>query len=55
MTKSYKATPFWVDMYDKGHTLFVCQIYNYFITNSQKGFCKKIQSKSPVSIALARV
>jgi len=28
MTKSYKATQFWADMYDKRRALFLNQIYD---------------------------
>jgi hypothetical protein len=38
MTKPYKATQFWVDMYDKRHTLFNTQIYKKVITNHQTDF-----------------
>jgi len=33
MTKSYKATHFWMYRYDKRYTLFVYQIYKKVITN----------------------
>lgn len=38
MTKSYKATRFWVYMYDKRHALFVYQIYKKVIINHQMDF-----------------
>jgi hypothetical protein len=46
MTKPYKATQNWVDMYDVRHTLFLYQIYKYFFTNYQMDFYIKNKKTS---------
>ena len=39
MTKPYKATQLWLDMYDDRHTLFIFKCIPFFLTNHQMDFC----------------
>jgi len=54
MTKSYKATHFWMYRYDKRYTLFVYQIYKKVITNPPPHKINPLKSVQSVAKTLRK-